>query len=91
MCVCVCVWPVGDGESAVAVKSLGRGHCGRTRRRRRCVERNLVDGGYNSGSRGPEAVVREKWKEVNRSDLFRLRLFFSIWAGLGGNGFAVNI
>ena len=50
-----------------------------------------MDGGYNSGSRGPEAVVREKRKEVNRSDLFRLRLFCSIWAGVGGNGFAVNI
>ena len=37
-CVRVCVWPVGDGESAMAVKSLGTGHCGRTRRRRRCVE-----------------------------------------------------
>ncbi len=30
-------------------------------------------------------------KKVNRSDLFWLRLFFSIWDGMAGNGFAVNI
>ena len=48
MCVCVCVCvraharvsPVGDDESAMAVKSLGTGHGGRTRRKRRCVERS---------------------------------------------------
>ena len=44
MCVCsclrACVGPVGDGESAMAVKSLGTGHGGRTRRRRRCVEKS---------------------------------------------------
>ena len=34
------VGAVGDGESAMAVKSLGTGHGGRTRRRRRCVERS---------------------------------------------------
>ena len=35
----VCVGPVGDGESAMAVKSLGTAvHGGRTRRRRRCVD-----------------------------------------------------
>ena len=44
-----------------------------------------------SGSRGPEVVPRGKRKEVNRSDLFWLRLFCSIWDGMGGNGFAVNI
>ena len=36
----VCVGSVGDGESAMAVKSLGTGHGGRTRRKRRCVERS---------------------------------------------------
>ena len=30
-------------------------------------------------------------KKMNRSDLFWLRLFFSIWEGMAGNGFAVNI
>ena len=44
-----------------------------------------------SDSRGPEVVPRQKRKEVNRSDLFWLRLFFSICDGMGGNGFAVNI
>ena len=45
-----------------------------------------------SGSRGPEVVPRGKRKEVNRRDLFRLRLFCSIWDGMGGNGrFVVNI
>ena len=44
-----------------------------------------------SGSRGPEMVSRGKRKEVNRSDLFWLLLFFSIWNGIGGNGFVVNI
>ena len=44
-----------------------------------------------SGSRGLEVVPRGKRKEVNRSDLFWLRLFCSIWDGMGGNGFAVNI
>ena len=34
----VYLWPVGDGESAMAVKSLGTGHGGRTRRRRTCGE-----------------------------------------------------
>ena len=36
----MCVGPVGDGESAMAVKCLGTGHGVRTRRRRRCVERS---------------------------------------------------
>ena len=40
-----------------------------------------------SGSRGPEVVPRGKRKEMNRSDLFCLRLFFSIWDGMGGNVF----
>ena len=40
---------------------------------------------------GAGGVVREKRKEVNRSDLFQLRLFCSIWAGVGGNVFAVSI
>ena len=44
-----------------------------------------------SGSRGPEVVPRGKRKEVNRSDLFWLRLFFSIWDGMAVKGFAVNI
>ena len=35
-----------------------------------------------SGSRGPEVVPRGKRKEVNRSDLFWLRLFCSIWDGI---------
>ena len=39
-----------------------------------------------SGSRGPEVVPRRETKEANRSDLF-----CSIWDGMGGNGFAVNI
>ena len=39
-CVRMCVGPVGVGESVMTVKSLGTGHGGRTRRRRRCVERN---------------------------------------------------
>ena len=43
-----------------------------------------------SGSRGPEVVPRGK-NEVNRSDLFWLLLFFSIWNGMGGNRFAINI
>ena len=37
-----------------------------------------------SGSRGPEVVPRGKRKEVNRSDLFWLCLFCSIWDGMGG-------
>ena len=36
----MCVGPVGDGESAMAVKSLGTGHGGRTRRKRRSVQRS---------------------------------------------------
>ena len=44
-----------------------------------------------SGSRGPEVVPRRKRTEQNRSDLFWLRLFYSIWDGMGGNRFAVNI
>ena len=44
-----------------------------------------------SGSRGPEVVPRGKRKEVNKSDLFWLHLFCSIWHGMGGNGFAVNV
>ena len=40
MFVRVCVGPVCDCESAMAVKSLGTGHGGRTRMRRRCVERS---------------------------------------------------
>ena len=44
-----------------------------------------------SGSRGAEVGQRRETKEVNRSDLFWLRLFCSIWDGMGGNGFAVNI
>ena len=45
-----------------------------------------------SGSWGPEMVPRGKRKEVNRSDLFWLRLFCSIWDWrMGGNDFAVNI
>ena len=33
-----------------------------------------------------------EWKkEVNNSDLFWLLLFLSIWNGMGGNRFAVNI
>ena len=44
-----------------------------------------------SGSRGPEVVPKGKRKEVNRSDLFWLRLFFSICDGMGGNHFGVNI
>ena len=42
VCVFVrmCVGPVGVGESVMTVKSLGTGHGGRTRRRRRCVERS---------------------------------------------------
>ena len=44
-----------------------------------------------SDSRGPEVVLRGKRKEVNRNDLFLLRLFFSIWDGMGGHDFAVNI
>ena len=43
------------------------------------------------GSRGPEVVPRGKRKEVNRSDLFWLCLFFSIWDGMGGNSLAVNL
>ena len=39
-CVRVCLGPVGDNESAMAVKSLGPGHGCWTRRRRRCVERS---------------------------------------------------
>ena len=34
-----------------------------------------------SGSRGAEVVPRGKRKEVNRSDLFWLRSFCSIWKG----------
>ena len=41
-----------------------------------------------SGSRGPEVLPRGKRKEVNRSDLFWLRLFCSNWDGMGVNGFA---
>ena len=44
-----------------------------------------------SANRGPEVVPRGKRKEVNRSDLFWLRLFFSICDGMGCNRFAVNI
>ena len=44
-----------------------------------------------SGIRGPEVVPRRESKEANRSDLFWLCLFCSIWDGMGGNGFAVNI
>ena len=44
-----------------------------------------------SGCRGPEVVARGKRKEMNRGDLFWLRLFCSICDGMGGNGFAVNI
>ena len=44
-----------------------------------------------SGIRGPEVVPRGKRKEVHRSDMFWLRLCCSIWDGMGGNGFAVNI
>ena len=44
-----------------------------------------------SGSHGPEVVPRGKKKEVNRSDSFWLHFFFSIWAGMGGYRFAVNI
>ena len=36
-------------------------------------------------------VPRGKRKEVNRSDFLWLRLFCSIWDGMGGSGFAVNI
>ena len=43
-----------------------------------------------SGIRRPEVVPRGKRKEMNRSDLFWLRLFCNIWDGTGGNGFAVN-
>ena len=39
-----------------------------------------------SGSRGPEVVPRGKRKEVNRRDLLWLRLFCSIWDGIGDSG-----
>ena len=42
------------------------------------------------GSRGPEMVPRGNRKEVNRSDLFWLRLVCSIWDGMGSSWFAVN-
>ncbi len=44
-----------------------------------------------NGSRGPEVVPRGQRKEVSRSGLFWLRLFFIICDGMGGNRFAVNI
>ena len=44
-----------------------------------------------SGSRGLEVVPRGNRKEVNRRDLFCLRLFYSICYGMGGSGFIVNI
>ena len=61
VCVCVCVWgggggPVGDGENEMAVKSLGTGHCGRTRTRRRCVDRVRWKVAGCSGSLAPEVV-----------------------------------
>ena len=39
----------------------------------------------------PEVVPRGKRKEVNRSDLVWFHLFYSVWDGMGGNRFAVNI
>ena len=42
-----------------------------------------------SGSRGLEAVPRGKRKEVNRIDLFWLRLFFSFWDGMGWEAIAL--
>ena len=44
-----------------------------------------------SGSSGPEVVPRGKRKEGNKSDLFWLRLFFSIWDGMRDNRFVVHI
>ena len=63
MCVCVracvhlCVGPVGDGESAMAVKSLGTGHGGRTQRRRRCVHGEELGGRW----RVVAAVEGRRW------------------------------
>ena len=46
---------------------------------------------FCSGRRGPEVVPRGESKEGNKSDLFWLHLFFSIWDGMGGNRFVVHI
>ena len=87
VCVCVCVGQVGDGESAMAVKSLGTGpvaELGGDVGVWRGVRWKVVG---CSGSREPEVVTRGNRKEVNRSAFFFRCVCFAAF-GMGWEAMA---